>query len=103
MSQNTLFSVWMISSGLCMYALFQMQCGILTDFGCHYSDIVLNSCLSVQVFISGNGSFNSVNVQTAVRLCLPFQGIPVEMRAVHMRGKQVTVMGWVLGHQRAQL
>ncbi len=74
------------SSGLCMLCL---RCrifwyGILTDFGCHHSDIVLHNSLSVQVFISGNGSFNSVNVKTAVRLCVPFQRIPAEIRADHV-------------------
>lgn len=75
-------------------------CGILTDFGCHHSDIVLNSCLSVQVFISGNGSLNGVNIKTAVRLCVPFQRIPAEIRAAHMsppeREIQATVVGWLL-------
>ena len=94
----------LLKSKNCMLALDAgpLCCVILTDFGCHHIDLVLYSCLSVQVVVSGNSSLNGVNVKTAVRLCVPFQWVPAEMRAGHMRGEQVKVVSWVRRCQRSR-
>lgn len=75
---NALGTLYFVPDGGCFC------CWLLTDFCCHHSDIVLNSLLSVQIIISGNGSFNRVNIKTAVWLCVPFQWIPADKRAVHI-------------------
>lgn len=61
--------------------------GILTDFGCYNSHVVLQSRLPVQIVISGNRSFDGVNVKTAVQLRLPLQRIPAEITS-HMGAMQ---------------
>lgn len=57
---SALASPYFVADGGCFC------CGLLTDFSCHHNDIVLNSLLSVQIIISGNGSLNRVNIKTAV-------------------------------------
>lgn len=49
---------------------------ILTKFGRHDGDIVLGDALSVQEFVSGDGSLDRVDVKVAVQVALPVDGVP---------------------------
>lgn len=53
---------------------------ILTNFGGHNWNVVLGYTLPVQKLIGGDGSSDRIDVEEAVQVTLPVDGIPEEQR-----------------------
>lgn len=52
---------------------------ILTEFGRHDGHIVLGDVLPVEEFVGGNRSLHRVDVEVAVHVALPVDGIPAKI------------------------
>ena len=49
---------------------------LLTEFGGHDGDVVLGHRLPVQQLVGGDGSLHGVDVEVAVQVALPVDGVP---------------------------